>query len=672
MDGVGLCLFLPRRAHFSCPGPSFVEAVTGLPSETPAREAIEAGTALMHRLTAAGAVLPLNLFGAAGGSVSDQPDFLVTREALPYVFSLIGGRNWKSGPGAKASPLTLEIWKQVEGAGAQTAAELQTALGRELTEAAILRGLVELWNGLRAIPVYDGETTRWELTQARFAEEMTASQKVAQTTALSALVAGYLESAIAASSDEIETFLSPLTSRSRVREVVNGLSATRQLGLVSVAATPLLHVAGTLPEFAEAEPVEVELPARAAAFERKPYERGVRPTREGGAARKPFERAGRSGERRRGFDRGRTGPARERTGSRDRTGPPRERSGFGRGESGRFAARGDAPFQPKAAGGERPYRKPEDGERKPFERKPFGKKPFDKSGKTFRPRSSDGPSGGARGSSRPFDRERSASGGAKPSFGGRAGGGKFGPKKLGAGAGGAKPWQDRGAGRPAESRPERGSERGSGRSAAGAGGRPFRPRPDGDRGGERRGERRPGKFGGEKKFGGPKKFGAGKFGGGRVSEGLNLALAAARGRARVLRVRDRRLRGLMVSGPQVRSPQVHGQQVPGRPGRARMVLGVGRLAQVRDRLLFRVSLRGKLRVRSGLSFASVRRRLRMGSRVRARSGRMRVRRSGRADGSPSLWVAGSRRVGSLLLNPLASRGSRAVVRVVSKRVVRLV
>ena len=503
MDGVGLCLFLPRRAHFSCPVPSFVEAVTGLPSETPARDKIEAATALMHRLTAAGAVLPLNLFGAAGGSVSDQPDFLVTREALPYVFSLIGGRNWKSGPGTKASPLTLEIWKQLDGAGAQTAAEIQTALGREVTEAAVLRGLVELWNGLRAIPVYDGETTRWELTQARFADEMTASQKVAQTTALSALVAEYLELAIAASSDQIETFLSPLTSRSRVREVVNGLSATRQLGLVSVAATPLLHVAGTLPEFAEAEPVEAEPPARAT-FERKPYKRPGRPAREGGSERKPFERGGRSGERRGGFDRGRTGPARERTGSRERTRSPRERTGFGQGESGRFAGRrdGDAPFRPKAAGGERPYRKPEDGERKPFERKPFGKKPFDKSAKPFRARSSDGP----RGSSRPLGRERS--GGARPSFGGRPGGGKFGPKKSGAGSGGAKPWQDRGAGRPAEGR----TERGSGRPAAGAGERPFRSRPEGDRGGER-GERRSGKFGREKQFGGPKKFGAGKFGG---------------------------------------------------------------------------------------------------------------------------------------------------------------
>ncbi len=508
MDGVGLCLFLPRRTHFSCPTPSFVEAVTGVPSETPARDAIVAATALLHRLTAAGAVLPLNLFGAAGGSVSDQPDFLVTREALPYVFSLIGGRNWKSGPGAKASPLTLEIWKQLDGAGAQTAAEIQTVLGREVTEGAILRGLVELWNGLRAIPVYDGDVTRWELTQARFADEMTASQKVAQTTALSALVAGYLESAIAASSEEIETFLSPLTSRSRVREVVNGLSATRQLGLVSVAATPLLHVAGTLPEFAE--PVEVELPARTAgleregrsgSFERKPrtgtFERKPRTTRDGGAARKPYERGGRpaerGGERRGRFDRGRSGP-------------PRERTGFGRADSGRFAARGDAPFRPKAAG-ERPYRsaeggRPLNGERKPFERKPFGKKPFDKGAKPFRAPSS----GGAR----PFDRERSGSGAARPSFGAgaRAGGGKFGPRKFGAGAG-AKPWQDRGAGPRAGGRQER-------PAAGGEGERPFRPRSDG----ERSGERRPGKFGGagkfgdEKKFGGPRKFGAGKsFGG---------------------------------------------------------------------------------------------------------------------------------------------------------------
>jgi hypothetical protein len=511
LNGIGLCLFLPRTTHFSgtgfAPAPSFVEAVAGLPSEAPSREAIEAATALLHRLTVAGTVLPLNLFGAVGGSVSDQPDFVVTREALPYVFSLIGGRNWKSGPGTKASPLVLEIWKQLDGADAQTAAEIQTALGREVTEAAVLRGLVELWNGLRAIPVYDGETTHWELTQARFAVEMTASQKVAQTTALSALVSLYLESVIAASTEEIETFLSPLTARSRVHEAVNGLSATRQLGLVSVAATPLLHVAGSLPEFAEAEPVEVELRPRTASFERKP-----RVARDGGAERKPYERGTRSGDRR-GEDRGSSGPVRdrgprERSGPpRERTGPPRERTGFGRSgpgrsDAGRFAARGDAPFRPKSDG-ERPYRKPDGRKQYGGERKSFDKKPFDKPAKPFGARSSDRP--------RPFDRER-------PS----PGGGKFAPKKFG--RGGERPWQDRGAGRGSdrETRGERpyrprGEDTGRPSRPSFDRPRPYSARPDRPSGDRPRpypsGERRAGKFGGEKKFGEPKKFGAPKFGG---------------------------------------------------------------------------------------------------------------------------------------------------------------
>ena len=445
IDGVGFCLFLPRRTQLPAPAPSFVEAVTGASADAPARDAIENASSLLHRLVADGAVAPLNLFGHATfangiAGASDQPDFLVARAALPYVFSLIGGRNWKSGPGTKASPLVLEIWKHLDGAEAQTAAEIQSALGRELTEAAVLRGLVELWHGLRAIPVYEGETTRWELTQARFAAEMTASQKVAQTTALSVLVSLYLESAVAASSEEIETFLSPLASRSRVREVVNGLSATRQLGLVSIGAQPLMHVAGSLPEFEEDEPAKVEA---------EPRERRV-----------PFEKRGSFQREReaRPHDRGERGARPERA--------ARERTGFGRPEAGRFAARGERPSDGKGA---RPYRKPDDRRPADRERKPFGKKPFER---TARPAGS-----------RPSDRERPSSSG-----------GKFPPKRFG--SGGPKPWQQRG------DRPAGGEER------------PFRPRREEERGGERRA----GGFGGagksgEKKFGGPKKkFGGPKFG----------------------------------------------------------------------------------------------------------------------------------------------------------------
>jgi 23S rRNA pseudouridine2605 synthase len=487
LEEIGLCLFLPRRTHFAVPAPSFVEAMAGASTEAPSREAIENAASLLHRLTADGVVVPLNLFNAgafgagSGGVVAgvDQPDFLVTRETLAYVFSLIGGRNWKSGPGAKASPLVLEVWKHLEGAGAQTAQEIQTALGREVTEGAVLRALVELWHGLRAIPVYDGETTRWELTQARFAAEMTASQKVAQTTALSVLVALYADAVVAASSEEIETFLSPLSARSRVREVVNGLSATRQLGLVSVGAQPLFHVVGSLPEFAEAEPVKPEVAthephdgARPRTFEKRPgFER-----------RPPFEKRGEGfGERsgRRPFERG---PRQERPASK-----PFERR----------AAGGAGPERRDRAGAERPYRKsfekergaegrersPQDRERRPFAKKPFdggrrpfAKKPFDGERRPF--------------AKKPFDKTSS------PPGEGRSGGaGKFPPKRFGTG-GERKPWQDRG---------ERPRFEKSGEEA-------FRPRRAEGREGERGGERPAGKFGvgkfgAGKKFAGPKRFG---------------------------------------------------------------------------------------------------------------------------------------------------------------------
>lgn len=386
LTGVGFCLYQPRRAQIAAPAASFVEAVMGAATEAPARETLEAATALLHRLTADGAAIPLNLLGAAsavGGS--DVPDFLATRETLPYVFSLIGGRNWKSGPGAKASPLMTEVWTLLNTGGARTAQEIQTELGRELTEAAVLRALMELWNGLRVLPVYDGDGTRWELTQARFAAEMTASQKVAQATALSALVSLYLESSIAASTEDIESFLSPLSARSRVREVVNGLQATRQLGLVSVAAQPLLHIAGALPEFAE-EPEQAE----AASAAREGVE--SRPRVEGRAERKPFERK----------------PFEHKPFER------KERKPFQRED--RFAARG---------GEERPRRERGDQERGGFGRKPFERKPFERRGEGYGAERRE-ERGGER---RPFRSDRPQREGR--SFGGKKfGGGKsFGAKR---------------------------------------------------------------------------------------------------------------------------------------------------------------------------------------------------------------------------------------------------
>ncbi len=421
IEDAGLCLFAPRRAHFAAPAPSLAEAVAGAVTDAPTRETVETATALLKRLAADAAVVPLNLFGGAGapgagfGAAAvaggaglgsfDTPDFVMAREVLPYVFSLIGGRNWKSGPGDKASPLMVEVWTLLRDEGAKSAAEIQRTLGREVTEAAVLRALGELWHGLRVVPAYDAAETRWEVTQARFAAEMTASQKVAQTTALSALVSLYLDSVVAAEREEIEVFLSPLAARSRVREVVNGLQATRQLELVSVGAHPLLHVTGSLAEFqiseaasqqvsesasqrvsesagqrggrpasqrgTEASGREYKKPFEKKRFEKKPFER------------KPFGKRGEEGEER--------PPFRERREERGERRPfekkrfekkPFERKPF---EKKRFEGEREG-FGKKRFGAGRPFEKKpfgkrrEEGEdeRRPFEKKRFEKKPFER------------------------------------------------------------------------------------------------------------------------------------------------------------------------------------------------------------------------------------------------------------------------------------------------------
>jgi 23S rRNA pseudouridine2605 synthase len=457
LNTTGLCLFLPRRNQFLAPAPSFVEACSGGPSETPAPGAIETASSLMIRLIENGAVLPLNLFG----TLSEQPDFLATRDAFPFIFSLRGGRSWKVVP-AKASPLVAEIWKLLEKDASLETAEIQAALGRELTEAAVLRGLMELWSALRVIPVYAAnEPTRWELTQTRFSDALNAANKIAQTTALSALVSLYLESVLAATPDEVETFLSPLTSRSKVREVVNGLAATRQVSIIPVGTQTMFHVAGSLPEFAEPEPATAPLEAGPRPrFERPPFGQKPRETR--GPERRPSS-------------------GRDRTGDRPRTGPSRERfaaggarpGGAGRGSEHpirrgtdfqgnypprrkQFGAKTGGPSRPgggSSAGGDRPpYRKPTfskpeegerprsyprkaegaGGERRPFTKRLFEKRPFSKS---FGERGAAGDRPPRRESS-PRTSERTSSGELRPGTGRpsfRAGGGKFPPKKFGTG-----------------------------------------------------------------------------------------------------------------------------------------------------------------------------------------------------------------------------------------------
>jgi hypothetical protein len=251
IESTGVSLFLPRKTQLQMPAPSFVEAALGESSATPPPAAIQNAFEMAMRLFATEKATPLNLLGA----VSEQPDFLVSPEALPYVYALRGDRDWKRGPRDKSSPLVVESWKLLKREGALTASELQELLGREVTEAAVLRALSELWAAFRVLPVYAaGEATAWELFESRHQKAMQMGSGMAQATALSALISLYLDSSIAATSEEIEIFLSPLGPRSRIRDVVHGLATTRQLLTIPLGTQSLLHIAGGLPEFPEVAP----------------------------------------------------------------------------------------------------------------------------------------------------------------------------------------------------------------------------------------------------------------------------------------------------------------------------------------------------------------------------------------------------------------------------------
>jgi 23S rRNA pseudouridine2605 synthase len=251
IEETGLCLFLPRRQFAASIAPSFVEAVAGRQNATPDARQVAVAEDLLVRLEAENVAVRLNLYGQPG----EQPDFVVAAWVLPYVYALRGDRDWRRSPqltgSRQVSPLAIQTYKLLE-AGDATLAALKHTLGREVTEAAVLRAITELWQQLRIIPVVSapGQPARWQLLRHRFQKAIAEGASTSQVTAISVLSSIYLQAVIAASMEEVELFLAPLTARSKVREVLRGLVATRQVHTISLGHAPHFYVAGTLPEFA--------------------------------------------------------------------------------------------------------------------------------------------------------------------------------------------------------------------------------------------------------------------------------------------------------------------------------------------------------------------------------------------------------------------------------------
>lgn len=253
LEETGLCLFLPRRQQGSALAPSFVEAVCGQRNTAPDARQIAAAEELLVRLEKEDVAVRLNLLGQPG----EQPDFVVAAWVLPYVYALRGDRDWRRTPqltgSRQVSPLAVQTYKLLE-AGESTIPQLKHTLGKEVTEAAVLRAITELWQQLRIIPVIDapGKTPRWQLLRCRFQKAIAEGASTSQVTAISVLASIYLQAVIAASMEDVELFLAPLTARSKVREVLRGLVATRQVHTMSLGHAQHFYVAGTLPEFTPA------------------------------------------------------------------------------------------------------------------------------------------------------------------------------------------------------------------------------------------------------------------------------------------------------------------------------------------------------------------------------------------------------------------------------------
>jgi 23S rRNA pseudouridine2605 synthase len=267
IEETGLCLFLPRRQFSSSIAPSFVEAVAGHQNATPDAKHIQLAEELLVRLELDDVAVRLNLLGQPG----EQPDFVVASWVLPYVYALRGDRDWRRSPqltgSRQVSQLAVQAYKHLE-AGDTTVADLKHQLGREVTETAVLRAITELWQQLRIIPVVSapGVAARWQLLRHRFQKAIAEGASTSQVTAISVLASIYLQAVIAASMEEVELFLAPLTARSKVREVLRGLVATRQVHTISMGHAPHFYVAGTLPEFAVAPTIYASSSMPASAY----------------------------------------------------------------------------------------------------------------------------------------------------------------------------------------------------------------------------------------------------------------------------------------------------------------------------------------------------------------------------------------------------------------------
>ena len=245
LDAVGFCLMYPVRALPMLP--IFMGAYAGSLDRLPdSRHAFadprtQPAIDLMVRLLRERHAYELNLL--------PESSLLVSAQYFPFFYALIGDRSLKTAGKvnaqvSKRSPLAVKIFETIERQGPVSKPQLQEALGREPSAAALDRALNDLWSILKITRVdyREPQGAYWDLLFRWARGPVTDAAKISLPEAISALLGKYLEASVAARQEDAEEFLSHLVPRSKIREAIHALLAARELNFITIGAKTLLHL----------------------------------------------------------------------------------------------------------------------------------------------------------------------------------------------------------------------------------------------------------------------------------------------------------------------------------------------------------------------------------------------------------------------------------------------
>jgi hypothetical protein len=245
LDAVGFCVNYPER---SAPlVPSFIGAYIGSPAGLPdAKHAFadpraQQATDLMVRLLRERSAFEMQFSG--------ESNLIISAASFPFFYAIVGDRTPKAQPktkaqGAAVSELSASVFAALQKHGPLSKTQLQEYVGRESSQAALDRALGELWSILKITRVdysISGGAS-WDVLYRWAPEAVKEGINISLPEAISALVSKYLETVVAAEQEDVEQFLSHLTSRSKVREAVNALLQARELSFATIGTKTLIRM----------------------------------------------------------------------------------------------------------------------------------------------------------------------------------------------------------------------------------------------------------------------------------------------------------------------------------------------------------------------------------------------------------------------------------------------